>query len=98
MLFPNFFRKHNINSWDIDIEAINNLSSESLIEYLKLALVGKEGEHIIVMEKSNLINGVFFAPIAKKIIAKKNIEEELKLELKTIAEEKEMEYEERDYD
>ena len=98
MLFPNFFRKHNINSWDIDIEAINNLSSESLIEYLKLALVGKEGEHIIVMEKSNLINGVFFAPIAKKIIAKKNIDEELKVELKTIAEEKEMEYEERDYD
>ena len=50
------------------------------------------------MEKSNLINGVFFAPIAKKIIAKKNIDEELKLELKTITEEKEMEYEERDYD
>ena len=98
MLFPNFFRKHSINLWNIDFEKINNITSESLIEYLKLALVGKEGEHVIVMEKSNLINGVFFAPIAKRIIAQNNIDEELKLELKTIAEEKEMEYEERDYD
>ncbi|MGM9858995.1 MAG: hypothetical protein ACI311_07115 [Bacilli bacterium] len=98
MLFPNFFRKHNIKSWEVDFEKINNLTFDSLIEYLKLSLVGKEGEHVIVMEKTNLINGVFFAPIAKKIIAYKDIDEELKLELKTIAEEKEMEYEERDYD
>ena len=38
-----------------------------------------------------------FAPVARKIIARSDIDEELKIELKSIAEEKEIEYEEVSY-
>ena len=96
ILFPNFFRKHDFEFWNIDLERIKE-KTDDVVEQLKLAFVGNEGEYVIVMDKINLINNALFAPVARKIIARSDIEEELKIELKSIAEEKEIEYEEVSY-
>lgn len=93
-LFPNFFRKHDLDFWKIEKDGETLLGND--IEQLKYAMIGNEGESVIIMDKCNLINGVFFAPILKKIIAKSSADEELKTELKQIAEEKNISYEEID--
>lgn len=85
-LFPNFFRKHDIETWQISPDEKAVLKND--IEQLKYSLIGNEGEHVIIMDKCNLLNGVFFAPIAKRIIYKSTIDDELKEELNSIAKEK----------
>lgn len=77
ILFPNFYFNHkeedfNINYKDFPLDAK---------DVIKLAMIGNEEEVCIVLEESELINGVFFLPVVSKIYIAKPIEEDLFKEL-----------------
>ena len=86
-LMPNFY--HGVDM------VFEDQKSEDVLDLLKVLFQKKEGNNFILLDQSALIRHAFFAPILTKIIAYPSASDELKEELKSIAKEKEIRYEER---
>lgn len=86
-LMPNFY--HGVDM------VFENQNSEEVLDLLRVLFQKKKGNNFILLDQSALIRHAFFAPILTKIIAYPLASEELKEELKSIAKEKEIPYEER---
>ena len=85
-LMPNFYRTLGEECFDKGTEDITDL--------LRILMQKEKGKAFILVEKENLINDVFYAPLLVKLIAFPSASEELKEELQTIAKEKDIIYEE----
>ncbi len=78
MLMPNFYFGHNINTIDDGQTTITSL--------LKILL--RKNHPFILLEESNLLDDVFYAPILKEIIINPQCDKILQEELISIAQEK----------
>jgi len=79
--------------------AINPLTlKSSLLEQLKCVMVGKKGEHVLIVERSTLINDCLYAPILRAIHVRPTIDHLLKEELQILCKEKGIIYKEVRYD
>ena len=89
-LMPNFYRT-------IGEESVEK-GSEDITDLIKILMSKEKGKAFILVEKENLLNDVFYAPLLVKLIAFPSASDELKEELQTIAKEKEIIYEEMNFD
>lgn len=85
-LMPNFYRTIGEDCFD--------KGSEDITDLIRLLMQKENGKAFLLVEKENLINDVFYAPIMVKIIAFPGASDELKEELQNIAKEKDILYEE----
>ena len=85
-LMPNFYRTLGEDCFDKGTEDITDL--------LRILMSKEKGKAFILVEKENLLNDVFYAPLLVKLIAFPSASDELKEELQTIAKEKDIIYEE----
>ena len=83
---PNFYRTLGEDCFDKGTEDITDL--------LRILMSKEKGKAFILVEKENLLNDVFYAPLLVKLIAFPSASDELKEELQTIAKEKDIIYEE----
>ena len=65
----------------------------SIVDQIKIAIIGKEDETCFILDDSNLINGCFFLPIVSKIYINKKISEDLFTELELFCNENKVELE-----
>lgn len=93
-LLANFYPCMSIRSLSIDASKLEF----SLIEKLKCAMVGLKGEHVLIVERSTLINNSLYAPILRAIHVRTTAEPLLKQELSTLCKEKGIIYKEVIYD
>lgn len=89
-LMPNFYRAVGENCFD--------KGSDDITDLIRILMQKENGKAFFLIEKENLINDVFYAPLLVKLIAFPSASDELKEELKTIAEEKEIIYIEENID
>lgn len=70
----------------------------SLVEQIKVGIIGKTGDFCLIIDKSQLLNNAFYAPVMKKVIVHKYAPKEVKDVLKQLTSDKEIIYEEADYE
>lgn len=78
-LFPNFYHTIPFNELDID------LNKKEDYEIIKCLIIKKTFQNLIILEKNNLVNDKFYAPIISKIFYKKDIDNSLLDILKEIS-------------
>ncbi|MCX5775109.1 MAG: hypothetical protein NTV44_01935 [Firmicutes bacterium] len=93
-LVANFYPCLSVRSLSIDL----SLLETSLIEKLKSVMVGKKGEHVLIVDQSVLLNDSLYAPMLRAIHVRPNADPVLQEELRLLCKEKGIIYKEVHYD
>lgn len=88
-LIANVYHMQKEENLNIEYDKIDT----SILDQIKLAIIGNEDETCFILDDSNLINGCFFLPIVSKIYISKKISENLFKELQLFSEENNVELE-----
>lgn len=88
-LIANVYHMKDEKTLKINYDNIEN----SIVDQIKIAIIGKEDETCFILDDSNLINGCFFLPIVSKIYISKRISEDLFKELELYCNENKVELE-----
>ena len=88
-LIANVYHMKDEKTLKIKYDNIEN----SIVDQIKIAIIGKEDETCFILDDSNLINGCFFLPIVSKIYISKRISEVLFKELELYCNENKVELE-----
>jgi hypothetical protein len=83
-LLANFYPCMSQDELEINYNEVTN----SIVEQLKLMMIGPKGRFVLIIESSLLINDSFFAPYMVRIHANRNADFLLREELRQIAKEK----------
>jgi len=93
-LLANFYPCFPIKTLEINLSLVET----SFLEKLKCAMIGKKGEHVLIVERTTLINDSLYAPILRAIHVRSNADPLLKEELHILCKEKGIIYKEVLYD
>lgn len=93
-LVANFYPCFSTRSLSIDLSLIET----SFVEKMKCAMVGKKGEHVLIVDKASLLNDSLYAPILRAIHVRHDADSVLKEELRLLCKEKGIIYKEVIYD